>query len=123
MFHTDFSPDSGAAIACFSVDDRVDPAVLASDPKAVDIQFLPKPQPRTTLLTRDDVVRYLVATVTTLPVFGCRNRSVPTFRTHTRISVFNRQSSYLRQRRKPLVDPYPRIGQGQNHSFSGLLRY
>ncbi len=63
MFHTDFSPDSGAAVACFSVDDRVDPAVLASDPKAVDVQFLPKPQPRTTLLTRDDVVRYLVAAV------------------------------------------------------------
>ena len=61
MFHTDFSPDSGAAVACFSVDDRVDPAVLASDPKALDIQFLPQPQPRTTLLTRDDIVRYLVA--------------------------------------------------------------
>jgi hypothetical protein len=47
-----------ATVACFSVDDLVDPAALASG-KAVNVQFLPQPQPRKTLLTRDEIISWL----------------------------------------------------------------
>ena len=64
LFHTDVNVDSGPAVACFSVDDAIDPSTLASGPKAVDIQFLPQPQPRRTLLNRDEVLRWLVVEIT-----------------------------------------------------------
>ena len=59
MFHTEFSADSGPAVGCFSVEDQVNPATLAAGPNPLDVQFLPLPQPRRTLLNKDEVLRWV----------------------------------------------------------------
>ena len=59
MFSTSFNADSGAAVGCFRVDDLVDPATLAEGRQALDVKFLPQPQPRKILLSKEEVVEWV----------------------------------------------------------------
>ncbi len=73
MLHADFSPDSGAAIGCFNVDDLVDPLTLTTGPNALVVQFLPDPPSRKTLLTKEDVVRWIASELKSTKGFWVQN--------------------------------------------------
>lgn len=73
MLHADFSADSGAAIGCFNVDDLVDPSTLTTGANALVVQFLPDPPSRQSLLTKEEVVRWITSELKSTKGFWVQN--------------------------------------------------